>query len=238
MAGFVAPLGIIPNGAIPMTGNEAFIGDTNLPNGISPQSARYTSATLASYLSGLPAWVTGRFYGLPLGATLAAVLTITATLYAYPIYVPSAVTVATLNLSVTTGQTGGAAHIGIYADNGAGYPGTLVYDSGAVTGLTSTAVSTVTPTAGSVVLNPGVYWLASIFTATSTFPSVVGATAVYTGELSNSIGYDTAAHALATSGQAVTGISVAGTYGALPSTFTSGATVTLNATTPVFSLGV
>lgn len=237
MGGFVAPQGIMPNAASPLTGNEASAWDSNLPNGISPQTVRITTSQLAAYLGGLPAWVTGRFYGLPIGATLASVLTVTGTLYAYPISIPNAVTVASLNLSVGTGQTGGAAHLGIYADNGAGYPGALVYDA-TVTGLTTTAVATNTPAANSVVLNPGVYWLASIFTATSTFPSVIGATAVYTGELSNSIGYDTAAHALATSGQAATGIQVAATYGALPATFPTGATVTLNATTPVFSLGV
>lgn len=235
MGGFVQPG--MPQGAIPMTGNEAFAMDTNLPEGVSPQTASYTASNLATYLNGLPAWVTGRFYGLPLGATPEAVLTVTGTLYAYPVFVPSKVTVATLNLSVTTGQTGGAAHIGIYADNGAGYPGALVYDSGALV-ATGTAVETATPTAGTVVLNPGVYWFASIFTASGTFPSVVGIKTLYTGVVGNALGSDTAAHALATSGEAVTGISVAATYGALPSTFPASATLTLNADTPAFVVGV
>jgi hypothetical protein len=178
--------------------------------------------------------VKGQFYG-PVGATLAALLTVTATLYAYPVYIPNPITIKTLSLSVSTGQTGGAAHIGIYADNG-GQPGALVFDSGAVSGLTSTAVVTNTPTV-SPTLTPGWYWIATIFTASSTFPSVEAISATYTA-LASMLGFDTAAHALATSGQAPTGISVAGTYGALPATFPSGATLTLNADTPAVAIGL
>jgi hypothetical protein len=178
--------------------------------------------------------VKGQFYG-PVGATLGSVLTVTATQYAYPIYVPNTITVKTLNISCATGQTGGACHIGIYADNN-GYPGALVFDSGAVSGLTSTAVVTNTPTTGPT-LTPGWYWVSTIFTASSTFPSVEGITATYTS-LAGNLGFDTAAHALATSGQAPTGISVAGTYGALPATFPASATLTLNAVTPAIAIGL
>jgi len=179
--------------------------------------------------------VKGQFYG-PLGATLAALLTVASVQYAYPIYVPSPITVKSLSLSVSTGQTGGAAHIGIYADNG-GYPGALIYDSGAVSGLTSTTVVTDTISSGNPTLTPGWYWISTIFTASSTMPSVEAISATYTA-LASMIGYDTAAHALATSGQAPTGISVAGTYGALPATFPSGATLTLNADTPAVAIGL
>lgn len=226
----------VPSAPLPLTMNEEFLLDTNLTQGQAPQSAVVTLATLAAQMGGgLPA-VTGRFYGVPDGATPVAVLTVTATLYAYPIYIPNTVVVSTLNISCTTGQTGGACHMGIYADNAAGYPGALVYDSGAVSGLTSTAV--VTKTSVATTLKPGWYWIATIFTASGTFPSVAGITAGYGSATNAQLGSDTAAHALAVSGQAATGISVAGTYGALPSTFTAGATLTLNATTPLVSLGV
>jgi len=180
-------------------------------------------------------WAKGRFYGLPPGATLEPLLTVTGTLYAYPIYIPNPISVATLNLNVSTGQTGGAAHLGIYQDAG-GYPGALVYDSGAVSAV-STAVATATP-ATPPVLTPGWYWIASIFTASSTFPSVEAVKTLYTGTISNELGYDTAAHALAASGEAVTGISVAGTYGALPAIFPASATLTLNADTPAVAIGI
>lgn len=224
--------------ATPITGNERLAVDTELANGISPQTAALTTGMLATYLSGYPSWVTGRFYGVPTSSTQAAVITVTATLYAYPIYIPNQVAISTFNVSTTTGQTGAAAHVGIYADNGAGYPGALVYDTGAFNLATSSnAINTNTPTTP-VALNPGLYWVATIFTATGTFPSVAGSTAIYGSALNALLGSDTAAHSLAVSGGAATGISVAGTYGALPSTFTAGATLTLSASTPVISLGV
>lgn len=244
-----------------LVGSEKIENDVPSHDGISPSSGfAYSGSFLGA---SLPA-VTTRFYGLPMGATPVAVLTVTATLYAYPVFIPNTVTVASLNISVTTGQTGGACHIGIYTDS-AGYPGSLVYDSGAVSGLTSTTVVTQTlstaggaPGAGSAfnmtsqfgitgsnganlannVLTPGWYWIATIFTATTTFPSVIGATANDGSSLNALLGSDTAAHLLATSGQSATGISVAGTYGALPYTFTSGATLTLNAATPIIAVGV
>lgn len=216
------------------TGDETFPVDTQAGAGEDPQTASVTLSQLSSYFN-LP-WVTGRFYGLPEGATPVAVLTVASTLYAYPVYVPNEVTVSSLTISVTTGQTGGAAHFGIYKDNGAGYPGELVYDSGVVSGLTST--TTVAKTGVATTLNAGVYWIATIFTASGTYPSVAGSTANYSLGLNSKLGSDTAAHALATSGQAGTGISVAGTYGALPATFTAGATLTLNAATPILAIGV
>lgn len=236
MGGYIQPG--LPTGAVPMTGNEAFALDTNLPNGITPQTAAYTSSTLSTYFSRIAPAVTGRFYNFISGLTTTTFLTGTGTLYAYPIYVPSKITVATLNLSVTTGQTGGVAHIGIYKDNGAGYPGALLYDSGSNTGPATTAMTVVTPTTGSLVLNPGLYWVATTFNATSTFPTVEGTSALYTNELSAALGYDTAAHALAASGQAPTGISVAFTYAALPVTFPTGAALVLNAGVPVVAFGV
>ena len=182
-------------------------------------------------------FVKGRFYGIPACATPAALLTVASVLYAYPVYIPQPTTIATLNLSVTTGQTGGAAHIGIYQDNG-GYPGALIYDSGSNTGLTGTAVLTVTPTTGSVVLTPGWYWLATAFSASSTYISVAGSGTTYTQTISSMLGSDTAAHALATSAENATGIQVAFTYGALPATFTTAATLTQGAATPLVALGV
>ena len=184
--------------------------------------------------AGVP-WVTGQFYGIPKGVTPVALLTLATTLYAYPILIPNSVTVSSLSMSVTTGQTGGAGHFGIYADNGKGYPGALQIDSGAQT-MTGTTVAAKSGLSTS--LTPGVYWLASIFTASSTMPSVAGSTVAYTNELANQLGFDTAAHALATSGEAGGGITVAGTYGALPSTFTSGATLNLGAGVPLIAVGV
>jgi hypothetical protein len=236
MGGFVAPLGIIQTGPLPITGNEAFAADTNLPAGVSPQTGRYTFNNLALGIGLFLSTVAGRFYNFISGLTTTTLLTVTGTLYAYPVRLPGNLPIQTLNLSVTTGQTGGAVHVGIYADNGAGYPGALLYDSGANTGPASTAVATITP-AAPIALNSGIYWIATIFTATSTFPTVEAISALYTNELPADLGYDTAAHALASSGEAPSGISVAATYGTLPATFPTGATLTLNAGTPIISFG-
>lgn len=190
---------------------------------------------------GLPL-VAGRFYGIPQGSTQAAVLTVLGTLYAYPIFIPSATTLATLSLGSTTGQTGGKGRFALFYDS-AGYPGAIVAgtDSGDLA-ATSTAVAT--SSALTIALAAGWYWVGSIFTASSTMPSVTGITAIYANSLNSLIGSDTAAHALTVSAQAASGISVGTqTYPATNMatsfpTFPLSATVTLNATTPVAILGV
>jgi hypothetical protein len=226
----------LPSVTLPFTGNETLPLDTNLGQGQNPESEKATLSQLLAYLGASAPVVAGRFYNGISGLTTTTLLTVASTLYAYPVYIPGNLPIKTLNISVTTGQTGGAAHIGIYQDNGAGYPGALIYDSGAITGLTSTAVSTITPTTP-LTIGGGLYWIATEFTATSTFITVEAISALYTNGLPATLGYDTAAHALVSSGEAPSGISVTNTYGALPATFPSSATLTLNAGTPIIALG-
>lgn len=183
-------------------------------------------------------WEAGRFYGINPGDTLAAVLTVASKIYAYPIFIPTAITIKTANINTTTGQTGGVAHVGIYADNG-GAPGNLVFDSGEVTALTATAINakTITP---NVTLQPGWYWFASTFAASSTMPSVAGITSALASGVNALQGGDTAAHALATAASGATsGVIADFTYGALPATFpTTNYANTVNATTPAFAVGL
>lgn len=194
-----------------------------------------------SYL-GLP-MVTGRFYGTPPGSTQAAVLTVLGTLYAYPVFISSAVTLGTISLSAGTGQTGGKGRYALFADNGAGYPGAIVAgsDSG---DLAATTTAVATSSALALALTPGWYWVGSIFTASSTMPSIIGATSIYANIDNALLGADTAAHALAASGQAATGIAITGqTYPVTNmatsfATFPASAALTLNATTPIAALGV
>lgn len=194
--------------------------------------------------TGLPLGGVGKFYGgNPQGATQAAVLTVLGTLYAYPIEIPSACTLKSLNLSVTTGQTGGKGRAALFYDNGAGYPGAIVpgSDSG---DLDATGTAVVTKSGLSTILQPGWYWIVSIFTASTTMPSVVGTTATYASGLNAILGSDTAAHELAVSADAATGIAKTGqTYPVTDMTtsfptFPAGAALTLNATTPVLAFGV
>lgn len=227
----------LPDTTLPLTGNEVAAFDTLLTGGANPQTELISVSQLAASIGGNIPQATGRFYGVPIGATQAAVLTVAATLYAYPINFVGNVPIKTISNYVTTGQTGGASHIGIYADNGSGYPGALVNgsDSGALVATASTTAETATY-ATPLTLAPGLYWLASIFTATSTYPSVNGITETAATD-TNYLGFDTLAHAYATSAAWVTGISVAGTYGSLPLTFPASATLTVNASTPTVYLG-
>ena len=195
------------------------------------------AAQSGSGYAGLP-WVTGQFYASPGGVTLESLLTVLGTMYAYPVFVPNGVTLGSLNISSITGQTGGKMRCALYRDTGAGYPGALVAgtDSG---DLAATATAVATKGSLAVALTPGWYWVGSQATASSTMPSVAAIKTLYTNEMAKLLGFDTAAHALATSAEAPTGVAVTGqTYGAMPSTFPASATITLNADTPVVALGV
>lgn len=233
--GFPAP-------TLPINPNSVWAMDTENTQGQTPETVAMTPGLLSGMVgSGVPL-VASRFYGLPAGATPGTLLTVTGTLYAYPFNVSGPATVKTLAIDTTTGQTGGAAFIGIYADNGAGYPGALVATSNNTSALIATsgaAVQTYTP-ATALSLAGGTYWLASIFTASATFPTVADVSATYT-VLNSQMGSDTALHLAAASGQAVTGVSVAATYGTLSGinggVFPASATLSVNAGTPLVILG-
>lgn len=197
------------------------------------------AAVLASpeNTSGMLPWVAARFYAAPPGSTNGTILTVASTIYAYPIFIPGNVPIATISINSTTGQTGGAGHAGIYADNN-GAPGALVTgsDSGALA-ATGTAVATATYTTP-LTLTRGWYWLASTYTASGTYPTVEGITALYPGNPNAMIGAGSAADALTASGTATSGVSATFTYGALPAAFPSaGYAITKNATTPGVILG-
>ncbi len=235
----------LPLASLPLTGNERAPFDTNLSQGLTPESESITTSQLASFMGigGMVPFQPSRFYGTPLGSTPGTLLTVTGTLYAYPLFIPGPVTIKTIGNYTTTGQTGGASFVGLYADNGSGYPGTIVpgsYNTTALIATSGAAAQNYTPTGGTV-LQSGLYWLASIFTASSTFPTVADVSAVYPTATVAQLGFDTEAHLIATSGEAPTGISVAATYGALnginAGVFPSSATVSYNAGTPLVILG-
>lgn len=224
---------------LPLTGNERFPVDTQLTAGATPEMEAVSLSQAASIMGGQLPMGAAKFYGLPNGNTPGTFLTVTGTLYAYPYYIAAPTLIKTVGVYTTTGQTGGAAHAGLYADNGAGYPGALVSGSdGAALACTSGAVSQTNTV--NLTLQAGWYWLASIFTASGTFPTMAAATAVYPSATVGQLGFDTAAHLIATSAQAPTGYTVAATYGTLLSigtTFPTGAAVNYNAAIPLVTLG-
>ena len=194
----------------------------------------------AASVPGLP-WVAGQAYGTPPNSTLAAVLTVTQVITAYPVFIPNAITLQSISVSVTTGQTGGKVRAALYADTGAGAPGTMV--TGTDTGdLTATGTAVVGSSAIAIAVPAGWYWVGITQKATTTMPSVVGATAVYTSALNTQLGNDTPTDALATSAKAVTGVSATlATYptSTMPTTFpATGYAQAQNVTTPVAALGL
>lgn len=226
---------------LPLTGNERVPADTQLTQGAAPEMEAISVSQLGASLGGgftVP-WVAGRFYGNTAGNTPTGVLSVTGTFYSYPLYIP-ATTIKTVSVGVQLGQTGGNVRGALYADNGAGYPGNLVVDFGALGALTATATVTLTLSTPQA-LNSGLYWVTTVFTATSTLPNVYGIANTYTPVNTMQLGMDTAAHALATSGEAVSGINYASAtsiYAAFPQTFTLGATLALNLVTPMLVFGV
>lgn len=135
-------------------------------------------------------------------------------LRAIPFIVSKSMTIDQMAINVTTAGAGGTgnARVGIYDDNGNGYPGSRVVDAGtAVT--TSTGVKTFT-TGLPVTLEPGLYWLVYVHDNATTAPTM---RAFAVGSLTPVLGY---ASTLPTNAQF--GWSVAFTYAALPATFTAG----------------
>lgn len=181
--------------------------------------------------------VASRFYNPVPGATPGTLLTVLSTIYAFPFRIPGNVNIQTICADVTTGQTGGQVRFGLYADL-AGAPGALVAgsDSGAQV-ATGAAVITFTP-ASPLQLLEGWYWGALVAAATSTMPTVAAIAAGYAANLNAMIGQDTAAHAFATSAEAVSGVSAALTFAALPATFpTASFALNINAAVPLIVLG-
>lgn len=115
-------------------------------------------------------WGVGH-YLLPPGITLGSDGSSTANfMYCMPISVPHRVQVDRLGIRLTTAQAGGAARVGIYTnDEVTKQPSTLVVDGGAISLASGSGDITATI---STWLNPGLYWVASISTATSTMPTI------------------------------------------------------------------
>lgn len=133
------------------------------------------------------------------------------TLRASPFQVINKMTLDLIQAEVSTGVALSSFRIGIYADDGNCYPGALVVDSGALSGASNTVVST----AISVTLQPGLYWFAILADASITMRSWAA------GQMPNIMG--TVSTMGSVTRQAFYTVSQA--FGALPPTFTSGATV-------------
>jgi hypothetical protein len=144
-------------------------------------------------------------------------------LYAAPIYLPDTCRIARMFAEVT-GASAGNLRMSIYTDSG-GYPNTLLLTETEITTMGTTGIK---QQSIGLTLPYGFYWVASVYSSTPT----MRADPVGAGQVMHWLGgtsaTDTAPH---------TGISVAHTYGALPSTFTGGGTLVVGAI-PRMLLGV
>ena len=209
-----------------------------LNNVINQINANFSTIASPESFGAVTPWAAGRFYGLPESSTPSTLLLTTGTIYAYPLYIPGNAPIKTVSADVTTGQTGGALHIGLYTDV-AGAPGVLVAgsDAGALAGTSGAGVVTNTYTTA-LNLAPGWYWLAMTATASSTMPTVAAIAASYTTALNAQTGADTAAHFFATSSEAQLGVTAAFTYAALPTAFPSTSfALNTNLAIPLLALG-
>jgi len=111
---------------------------------------------------------TGQYFA-PWWITAASTLTVTAdTIYALPLYVPRDLTIDALLTEPSVGDAGKIARMGVYSDDGNGYPDTLQKDYGTVSvGTAGGKIAT-----GDLSLTKGVYWLVWVSDGTPTMRSV------------------------------------------------------------------
>lgn len=165
------------------------------------------------------AYVSGRYYlvGSPNNSTFTVAAN---TIYGMPFIAMRKVTFTKAGLQVSSGVAGNA-HIGIYSNIANGFgPGALLQDFG--------AVSTASPgaqeiTGLSIPLNPGLYWMAALFSAAPTVLTCGGLGAPAAQILGSS------SPAQATNDVAV---DASQAYGALPGTFPSFTSITTNNSFP------
>jgi hypothetical protein len=163
----------------------------------------------------LKACIPGRFYGAFDNATALTTLAISSNvLYAAPFFVPVRMKFDQIAINVTTaGASGTKARMGIYRDTGSGYPGALV--PGTDVAEVAVDATGVKANSISVLLSPGLYWLALCSSGAPTVVAVpVGAADSEIFGLGSDIG---TAPGVA--------YSVSYTYAPLPSTFPSGASI-------------
>jgi hypothetical protein len=147
------------------------------------------------------------------GALVSVGTVVAGTLRLYPWVVPNDVTLTRIGAEVTSaGEAGSKVRLGIYADDGSGYPGALVLDAGTIAGDSATVQELTI----SQFLPAGLYWIgAAVQVVTTTQPTV---RIQGTGNPPINITLGTSAPS---AGYSVWGFSQTGVTGALPANFTT-----------------
>jgi hypothetical protein len=139
-----------------------------------------------------------------------------------PFFVPNSVTLSRIGAEITSaGDAGCKLRLGIYADDGTGYPGALVLDAGTIAG-DSVAVQEITI---SQALSPGLYWIGGAVQLVTVTQPTVRTTGTWTPPVSIRAGTT-----IPSAGASMIGYVHGSVSGALPSSFT--ATVAPAGSTP------
>jgi len=139
------------------------------------------------------------------------------TLRGMGVYIPTAKTIDRIGAEVTSaGESGSVVRLGIYNDDGTGYPGALLLDAGTIDGTSAT----VQPITISQAVNAGLYWFVAAVQAAPTTQPTLRVVSAATNAISGSAGGSAASP---TSG--ALGFSQGSVTGALAGTFTSTITI-------------
>lgn len=179
------------------------------------------------------AWIAGSFSEIPVRSGIDATLatsqtamttqaTAASTLRAYPWLVKRRLVIRAVRCEVTTLAASSTFRVGLYADNGQAYPGSLISGSDVAPMDGSTTGVKLNTFASDITLNPGLYWVV--------FNSNVSVTlrAISTAAILNVLGLNPAGGVTTT----YTGWSAGFSYAAMPSTF-PGAAIPTSTAAPV-----
>lgn len=165
-----------------------------------------------------PQFISGNyFFPYSQSSTATSATLGTNTLRAVPVAFAKAFSLVRLGAEVTAaGDAGSKVRLGIYADNGSGYPGALTVDAGQIAGDSATVQELIIATG---TLPAGLYWFAAAIQSVTTTQPTVRIANLYHGAIPLPLGASIpAANATAT------GLATSGITGALPANFPAGAT--------------
>lgn len=201
-----------PGGGVGPTGPAGPTGPTGPTGATGPTGP--TGPTTPGFTGTI--FLAGRYYP-QLNSNGTALLLTANTATAMPFVVGATHTFPAISVQSTiVGSTGSLVRLGVYADNGSGYPGALVQDCGTVAG---TALGQLLITVNNN-LAPGLYWLvASGQGSPVTQPTLVTPNTNYAQQLGI---FGSAAGTSSNNG----GYTIAGVSGALPNPMTAGGSAT------------
>lgn len=206
-----------PTSGIGLNG-EMYLDDSSFnvwgPKATGAWPSAPTTAVIPNFGGLSTTFITSRWYPGS-NSVGTAVLTAQNSAYAMPMPVNKTHTFVAIGFNVTViGSTGGTVRLGIYADNGSGYPGALVLDAGTVAVATGTGAKTITI---SQTLTPGLYWLVAAPQGGTTQPTITTVAAVFIVGWFGCLSPGT--------GAGNEGWTVGSVSGALPGTFPTGGSV-------------